>query len=425
MSTLTARVFDALAFGRVLFDVDGFIRRYVVLTDDQVVAADLWTAHTHAIQAFDCTPYLQVTSATKRAGKTRLLETLEPLVARPWLTGRMSAAVLIRKVDAERPTLLLDESDAAFNGEREYAEALRGILNTGYRSSGKASLCVGQGNTISYRDFRTFGAKAIAGIGELPGTISDRAIRIELRRRTNDEPCARWRERDGHAEAAPLREQLALWAGRPAVIDTLRAARPALPPELGDRQADVWEPLLAIADLIGGDWPDRARRAAVTLAGAVEDSDINVELLHDIYEVFDSEPAAFIASKQLVAALAALDSRPWGDWKDGKPISQRAVADRLKKFDIIPKSNGSARGYHRDRFEDAWSRFPPSKPSNRQNLNEPGAELAFLNRQTVSGVDTLKTQESPMNTGLLDGLTLQKPDRVDWRSDDGCRRVEP
>ena len=35
----------------------------------------------------------------------------------PWLTGRVSAAVLTRKVDGETPTLLLDESDAAFTGQ--------------------------------------------------------------------------------------------------------------------------------------------------------------------------------------------------------------------------------------------------------------------------------------------------------------------
>lgn len=189
-----------------------FVRKYVVVTNEQAVAIALWAAHTHAIDACDCTPYLQIGSATKRSGKTRLLEVLEPLVAKPWFTGRTSAAALVRKVDAERPTLLLDESDAAFGGEKEYAEALRGQLNTGYRKSGKATVCVGQGAKIEARDFSTFCAKAIAGIGTLPDTVSDRSIPITLRRRLSDEPCERWRERDGHAEAAPLRDLLGAWA---------------------------------------------------------------------------------------------------------------------------------------------------------------------------------------------------------------------
>jgi hypothetical protein len=308
----------APSIASILTDVRAFVLRYVVLTADQAVAVGLWAAHTHAITCFDCTPYLQIASAVKRSGKTRLLEVLEPLVARPWLTGRASAAVLIRKVDAEQPTLLLDESDAAFSGSLEYAEALRGILNTGYRKSGKASLCVGQGANLTYKDFSTFGAKAIAGIGELPGTIGDRAIRIELRRRTSDEPCARWRERDGHAEAAGIHKQLVGWAAARDVTASLRKSRPALPPELGDRQADVWEPLLAIADLAGGVWPQMARQAARALTDSHPDTDIAVELLRDIAELLNAErEPRVIPTKELVAKLTALEDRPWATWRRG------------------------------------------------------------------------------------------------------------
>src|SRR5262249_17818966 len=117
MSTQTARVFLALEITRLLNDVRAFIRRYVVLDDHQSIVVALWTAHTHTFMASDCTAYLHVTSATKGSGKTRLLETLEPLVANPWLTGRTSAAVLVRKINEVHPTLLLDESDTAFNGD--------------------------------------------------------------------------------------------------------------------------------------------------------------------------------------------------------------------------------------------------------------------------------------------------------------------
>lgn len=156
-----------LLLPEILFGVMHFLRSYVVLSREQQIVLALWTAHTHAIEAADCTPYLQITSATAEAGKTRLLEVLELLVARPWLTGRTSAAALFRKVDAERPTLLLDESDAAFGGVKEYAEGLRAVLNTGYRASGRASICVGAGPDIDVKEFSTFGAKAIAGIGRL------------------------------------------------------------------------------------------------------------------------------------------------------------------------------------------------------------------------------------------------------------------
>src|SRR5262249_31655254 len=108
-------------------------------------------------------------SATAESGKTRVLVVLKQLVRDPWFTGRVSAAVLVRKVDAKRPTLLLDESDAAFNGEKDYAEALRGILNTGYQRNGVVSLCVGQGANIAYKDFSTFSPEGHRGHRETPG----------------------------------------------------------------------------------------------------------------------------------------------------------------------------------------------------------------------------------------------------------------
>ena len=38
-----------------------------------------------------------------------------------------------------------------------------------------------------------------------------------------------------------------------------------MPTEISDRDADCWEPLLAIADAAGGEWPELAREAAVFL----------------------------------------------------------------------------------------------------------------------------------------------------------------
>jgi hypothetical protein len=126
--------------GELPGELAGFVRRFVVMTPAQSDVAAVWIAHTRCFEASGQTPYLAISSAEKRSGKTRLLEVLELLVARPWLTGRVTAAVLARKVDAERPTLLLDESDAAFRGDKEYSETLRGLLNTGHRRGGRPSV---------------------------------------------------------------------------------------------------------------------------------------------------------------------------------------------------------------------------------------------------------------------------------------------
>ena len=116
--------------GAWLHQAEGFIRRFVVLGDDEATAIALWVAHTHAFEAAVATPYLSISSAEMESGKTRLLEVLRLLVATPWFTGRTSTAALTRKIDKAGPTLLLDESDPAFKGDKEYAETLRGVLNT-------------------------------------------------------------------------------------------------------------------------------------------------------------------------------------------------------------------------------------------------------------------------------------------------------
>jgi hypothetical protein len=395
-----------------------WIRRYVVVTEHQAVAIVLWVAHTHAIEAADCTPYLQVTSATKRSGKTRLLEALEPLVFAPWLTGRTSAAALVRKVDAEQPTLLLDESDAAFGGEKEYAEALRGILNTGYRKSGKATLCVGQGAKFTTKDFTTFCPKAIAGIGTLPDTVADRSIPIQLRRRTQDEPCERWREREGHWQAQPLHERLSAWGA--IAVETLRGARPALPQSLGDRQADVWEPLLAIADLAGDSWPMLARQAAIALSGTFEDADMTVEILTDIQIILaDYAADDVITSKELVDHLVALDDRPWVTWSHGRPMSANKLARFLAPLGIFPAvrrvGTKVQRSYRIDAFHDAIARYLPIKPLHRNEANDYGAESSFSNRNTEGPCYGSQSVTTPIDSEWSNGVTVEKGDTRDRR----------
>ena len=155
-------VLEGSVSGAAILDgVSDFIRRYVHLSDQQARVVAVWAAHTHAVGSATTTPYLAINSAIKQSGKTRLLEVLELLVAKPWLTGRVTAACLTRKVDEVQPTLLLDESDAAFGGEKEYAEALRGILNTGFNADGVSSCCVGQGANLTYKDFKTFAPRRL------------------------------------------------------------------------------------------------------------------------------------------------------------------------------------------------------------------------------------------------------------------------
>ena len=361
MNSENGRAPGTLGGAAVLGAIWAFVRRYVALSDEQADLVALWVLHTHAIDAADTTPYLDIKSAEKRSGKTRLLEVLALLTARPWLTGRVTSAVLVRKVAAEVPTLLLDESDAAFKGDREYAETLRGVLNAGFRRGGVASLCVSRGKDFDYADFAVFGPKAIAGIGRLPDTVADRAIPIELRRRRPSETVERFRIRKAGPNAVPIYDAVRAWAE--ANLDTLARAEPELPDELDDRAQDIVEPLLAIADRAGGEWPERARRAAVALLTGEEREDgesLGVRLLRDVQTVFDERRADRLSTGELLDSLTGMAEAPWGSLR-GEALDARGLARLLRPYGVKPEQlrvgETKVRGYRRAAFEDAWERY--------------------------------------------------------------------
>jgi hypothetical protein len=342
------------------------VRRYIALAPAEADVIALWIVHTHAFQAAQLTPYLAITSAEKQCGKSRLLEFLELLVANPWQTGSVSAAVLYRTIDELHPTLLLDESDATFNGNREFGEALRGVLNSGHRYGGKASRCERAGENFVRRDFDTFCPKAIAGIGNLPDTVADRSIPIRLRRKPPGMEVARFRRREVEPETEALRTQISDWAAEWLVV--LDDMRPELPDQLSDRQQDGAEPLLAIAEAAGGEWPARARAALVeVLTGtAAEDQSERVRLLADIRCVFNLTRRDKLSTGELLAKLIQDETLPWGEFSNGRPLTPIGLARLLKPFGICPGTirldKETAKGYQRDGFADAWARYLPSQP---------------------------------------------------------------
>ncbi|MCL0105658.1 topoisomerase, partial [Dehalococcoidia bacterium] len=218
----------------MLEDISRFISRFIVLEPFQLTVISLWVAHTYVFHDAYTTPYLNIHSPEKRSGKTRLLEILETIVHKPWFTDRTSAAALCRKVEETKPTLLLDESDASFKSGGEYSETLRGILNGGFRASGKVTICVGQGSTLSYKDFSTYCPKAIAGIGKLPGTVADRSIPISMKRKRTGDRVHRFRRSNYVEDSDRIRESLHLWSQSTNCAEE----DVSLPEELDDRQQD-------------------------------------------------------------------------------------------------------------------------------------------------------------------------------------------
>ena len=330
----------------LLDEITEAIRKYVILDDGAAEVVAMWAVHTHAIDAFQITPRLGITSVVKGCGKSTLLDVLNVLVRSPLLAANISAAALYRQVDKTSPTVLIDEADTFLVRN----EGLRGILNAGHRRG-----------VFVYRGddkFSAWAATAIALIGRLPPTLEDRSILVRLKRRRADEPSTAFRA-DRTADLMPLAQRAADWAGEH--LDVLTNADPVVPSGLQNREADNWRPLFAIADIAGGHWPDRARKIATDLSNARHgnDPEPGVMLLQDIFRL-QPKFSKRLPSAQLASALAELEDRPWSEWR-GKPITAKAISGLLAPFGIRPNEmrQGSRvlRGYEIGQFEDAFARY--------------------------------------------------------------------
>ena len=352
----------ASAPDRLLDELAAFVRRFVVISNAHSAVVALWIVHTHGLEAAEATPYLAITSA-ERSGKTRLLEVLTLLVARPLATSNISDAALFRSIANDRPTLLFDEIDAIFGAKARDREDLRGMINAGHRRGAEVRR-VGGANRDKLEVFPVFCPKALAGIGTLPETVADRSLPIRLERRAPGEAVERFRRRDVEPEAAALRERVERFAAES--IEALEAARPELPADLDDRAQDGAEPLLAIADLAGVEWAQRARQAVVELRGGetADDDSIGVRLLADVRGVFEALAADRVSTADLLAHLHGLDEAPWVEWY-GKPLTARGLSKLLDPYRVRSRTvrlddGGTAKGYKRERFEDAWKRYLPA-----------------------------------------------------------------
>jgi hypothetical protein len=369
--------------GTLLDDISEYLLRFVIFSSDaQPIVLALWIAHAWAIDAFDVTPYPNIFSPEKRSGKTQLLECLSHIVPKPWLTLSPSEAVLYRKTEKDGPTLLLDESDALFlKSGSDRQEYVRAYLNSGYRRGLVVTRCMGA--NFQPVDFKTFCPKVIAGIGGLPDTVADRSIPIRLIRKSRGENVERLRERDVKVLVQPTVDALKAWSSREDVIQSLRGSRPAEIYELSDRQMDMSEPLLAIAEMAGGDWPELTHAALVKLSTSENDDEaLGIKVLTAIRDVFNpvdqddnpQEPLERIPSKELLEGMVDLQTdAPWAQWWEDDLRNQNVkgpaarLARLLKPFRIKAHvikldANSTARGYLRKDFEDAWNRYCPSPP---------------------------------------------------------------
>jgi hypothetical protein len=348
---------EPIETGAVLDEVASEIRKYIALHDAGVTAAALWTLQTwiHETAAIH-SPILAAVSVEPESGKSTLLGVLRLLVGKPFVSVEPTGPSVYRTVDRHHPTLMIDEADDLFKRKSD----LRAIVAAGWSRGTKIP-----------RDghwFDPFCPMAIGVLGKtrLPRQVASRSIILKMWPKKADEVVADFAYSDDD-EFATIRRKLARWSADNA--EAIKGLKPAPPAGFNNRLAANWELLLQIAEHAGAGWPERARQAAIRLAGIcfVEPS-LGVQALAAMRAIFANQTE--VLSAEAVKILNADPDGPWHDYRGKGPISQNELAALLRNYEITPqllhptkRSNLSRRGYRRAQFEDMWARFLPPDPN--------------------------------------------------------------
>lgn len=366
---------EAVDGAAVLDDLVAAFKHFVILPEHGAEAAALWVfaiAHGLPLGISDFNPPLTLTSATMRCGKSRLIELLAPVVPRPVVSSNVSEASLYRVIAKYKPTVIIDEIDRIDPRRSE----LWGLINASNTRGGAYTLrCVGE--DFDPRLFSTWAPLVLSGIGRRTGTVMDRSIVLKMRRRAPGESIGRLTTA-AREELHAIGRRVARWMADHA--DTLRGLSIEGPAALDDRAADNWGPLMAVASLAGGKWPERAKGAALALSGPGTEEDaesLRETLLADLHGLFHPPggPVEQLATSQILAALAIMDERPWPELMRGdKPITSRRLAFLLKPFGVGPRTirtaDGTPKGYRLEDLKDTFLRWIPP-PGGSQSATTP------------------------------------------------------
>ena len=206
-----------------------------------------------------------------------------------------------------------------------------------------------------------------------------RSVIIRMRRRLGDEKVQPWRKRINGPAADKLCNDIREWASE------VTPQWPSIPEEIQDRDADVWEALLGVADLAGEEWAKAAREAAVTLVTASKQGkpSLGILLLSDLRKVFDANPEDKLPTDDILASLNKMDESPWATIRRGEAMDSRSLSNRLGKYGIGSKPHRDGdrvfKGYSRAQFEDAWKRYVPvvakARPDEDEENGNKGSDL--------------------------------------------------
>jgi putative DNA primase/helicase len=328
---------EAVDGALLLDELVAIVAKHIITEDYCKTTLALWIVLASLIDVLDIMPLLAITSPEKRCGKTRLMTLLFKLVRRAFPGVSLTAANVYRIIEKWHPTLLIDEADGILKDSRGNDNTeLRNVINSGHtREFAWVPRCAGDNHDVE--NFSTWSAKAIALIGRMPDSMLDRSIHIPLKRKPKQEKVARIRE-TSQAVFDELRSKIVRFVQDKGAEIAKKV--PTVPPGLNDRAEDCWIPMLAIAEVAGGKWPNLARKAALALSTDGDDADTFVTKLlqalkHDFEINEETESDGFRTTHDICEHLNEDDEAPWSDsTKFKKGLTAELLARKLAPYEV-------------------------------------------------------------------------------------------
>ncbi|MHB8481618.1 MAG: bifunctional DNA primase/polymerase [Nitrospiria bacterium] len=352
----------------LLDEISKWIEKYIFLSSGDSCLIAAWVMATWLADSFRIAPILSILSPTKGSGKTSLLDLLNQIVCRPLKTSGVgiTPANLFRLNESHQPVFLIDEAEKLQRADG--AQDFIGLLNEGYRRGGRVYRC----NSVTHEPetFDAFGFRAVAAIGNLWDTIIDRSIVVSMQRKPKGIKTARFFMREIEEEGQTLARKIARWTNdNKEAIEAVKDKTP-LPEWLKDRSCDNYGALFAVGMAAGGNYLSKLLNIAKIRQEQTEETTGNSEILiKDIKSIFEEESRSEkLITSSLIDKLTQIDSSPWGDMRGGKLTATR-LAQMLKPFKVKPiqwrEGTCRHRGYLLKDFEDVFSRYIPSDPSEK------------------------------------------------------------
>jgi hypothetical protein len=324
-------------------------------------------------------------------------------------------------------TLLLDDCDATFGKSRMNIK-LQGLFTARFQQDARFTVRVKDDDEYIFDEKPVFFPAAFAGNGRLHPCLAERSILIALEPKAcakvsaegePGSPCQPFRFFAAQKQSRTLLETLREWgAGHHEALEAISPYKEdQFPPELSWRQRDCAEPLLHIADFIGGDWPQRARQALVNAfaLAAFEDFYSSRQILANIRDLFAAKDnPEWIPTTDLLKFLHTLDDRNWHEWNKGKPMVPKQLAGLIEPFGIRPQSHRTGpdnetviRGYRFEDLEPIWNHHLPPRSTvaaNPQDLPTNDPELTPVLRCQPKGVRRQELRGSPVAANLQNSV---------------------